>query len=166
MVIDVFVTQLLFNQGCQFGKGLLKWLNFSNHLSSRDVTEEVPLIRRWMEVVASELFSARVAVSPKPSESDPSKVPTDPSRGRYKAARDFGAPYGERLCKLVRKEGRCTVLGIKELSLGCVNPASWLTLATWCEFTQPRAQPYSLSLYSIHKTFSVAVGCGGEERVL
>ena len=55
-----------------------------------------------MEVVASELFSARVAVSPKPSESDPSKVPTDPSRGRYKAAKDFGAPYGERLCKLVR----------------------------------------------------------------
>ena len=55
-----------------------------------------------MEVVASELFSARVAVSPRPSESDPSKVPTDPSRGRYKAAKDFGAPYGERLCKLVR----------------------------------------------------------------
>ena len=54
-----------------------------------------------MEVVASELFSARVAVSPKPSESDPSKVSTDPSRGRYKAAKDFGAPYGERLCKLV-----------------------------------------------------------------
>ena len=54
-----------------------------------------------MEVVASELFSARVAVSPKPAESDPSNVPTDPSRGRYKAAADFGAPYGERLCKLV-----------------------------------------------------------------
>ena len=62
-----------------------------------------------MEVVASELFSARVAVSPRPSESDPSKVPTDPSRGRYKAVRDFGAPYGERLCKLVRTiwDGKC-----------------------------------------------------------
>ena len=24
-------------------------------------------------------------------------------------------------------------------SLGCVNPASWLPLATGCEFTQPRA---------------------------
>ena len=82
MVIDVFVIQLLFK---------------------RDVTEEVPLIRRWMEVVASELFSARVAVSPKPAESDPSNVPTDPSRGRYKTAADFGAPYGERLCKLVRR---------------------------------------------------------------
>ena len=64
---------------------------------------EILLIRRWMEVVASELFSARVAVSPKPAESDPSNVPTDPSRGRYKAAADFGAPYGERLCKLVRR---------------------------------------------------------------
>ena len=66
------------------------------------LSEEILRNRRWMEVVASELFSARVAVSPKPSESDPSKVPTDPSRGRYKAAKDFGAPYGERLCKLVR----------------------------------------------------------------
>ena len=93
MVIDVFVKQLL----------LFKWFNSSNHLSSRVLTEGEVLIRRWMEVVASELFSARVAVSPKPAESDPSNVPTDPSRGRYKAAADFGAPYGERLCKLVRR---------------------------------------------------------------
>ena len=26
----------------------------------------------------------------------------------------------------------------KEWSLGCVNPASWLPLYAWCEFTQPR----------------------------
>ena len=58
--------------------------------------------RRWMEVVASELFSSKVNVSPRPSESNASNVPTDPSRGRYMSAKDFGAPYGH-LCKLVRK---------------------------------------------------------------
>ena len=34
-----------------------------------------PETRRWMEVVASELFSARVAVSPRPAESDPESAP-------------------------------------------------------------------------------------------
>jgi hypothetical protein len=57
-----------------------------------------------MEVVASELFSARVSVSPRPSESNLSGIPTDPSRGRYMSpGRDFGAPYGQHLCKLVRR---------------------------------------------------------------
>ncbi len=58
--------------------------------------------KRWVDAVASELFSSRISVSPRPSESNASAVPTDPSRGRYMTARDFGAPYGQHLCKMVR----------------------------------------------------------------
>ena len=55
-----------------------------------------------MELVASELFSARVNVVPKPAEFNPNVSATDPRRGRYKSPMDYGAPYGH-LCKMVRK---------------------------------------------------------------
>ena len=52
--------------------------------------------------VASELFSAKVNVVPKPGEYDMSRVSTDPRRGRYADKKTkFGPPFGH-LCKLVK----------------------------------------------------------------
>ncbi len=54
-----------------------------------------------VEKVASELFSAKVNVVPKPAEYDMSRVSTDPRRGRYADKKTkFGPPFGH-LCKLV-----------------------------------------------------------------
>ena len=51
--------------------------------------------------MASELFTAKVKVTPRPAEFDMSRVSTDPRRARYvdKKSR-FGPPFGH-LCKMV-----------------------------------------------------------------
>jgi hypothetical protein len=59
--------------------------------------------RKWMELVAAELFSAKISVVPKAAEFNANRLATDPRRGRYQRKRDFGAPYN-RLCKLLRKQ--------------------------------------------------------------
>ena len=61
-----------------------------------------PAAKRWMQLITSELFSARVSVVPKPAEFNANIVSTDPRRGRYKTMKDYGLP-NVHLCKLIRK---------------------------------------------------------------
>lgn len=58
--------------------------------------------RQWIELVASELFSAKVNVVPKPAEFNMESTPVDPARSRYKSIDEFGTPHAH-LCKLVRQ---------------------------------------------------------------
>ncbi|XP_059088754.1 uncharacterized protein LOC131884877 [Tigriopus californicus] len=58
--------------------------------------------RQWIELVASELFSAQVNVVPKPAEFNTELTPVDPARSRYKSIDEFGTPHAH-LCKLVRQ---------------------------------------------------------------
>ena len=57
----------------------------------------------WMELIASELFSAKVTVVPPPGEGDATRVSRDPRRGRHGQAAQFGPPY-QHLCKIIRKK--------------------------------------------------------------
>ncbi len=62
-----------------------------------------PAAKRWMNLITSELFSAKVSVVPKPAEFNTNLVSQDPRRGRYKSPKDFGLPNAH-LCKLIRKQ--------------------------------------------------------------
>jgi hypothetical protein len=64
--------------------------------------EEKPK-KDWMELIASEIYSAKVNVVPPPGEGDITRVARDPRSGRFDKKRRYGPPH-ERLCKMVRKQ--------------------------------------------------------------
>ena len=47
----------------------------------------------WMELVASELYSANVSVVRSPREGDITRVSQDPRRGQYEKKKVYGPPY-------------------------------------------------------------------------
>ena len=57
----------------------------------------------WMELIASELYSAKVTVVPPPGEGDVTRVSQDPRRGRYGKKKVHGPPF-QHLCKMIRKK--------------------------------------------------------------
>ena len=57
----------------------------------------------WMELIASEIYSAKVNIVPPPGEGDVTRVARDPRSGRWDKKRRYGPPH-ERLCKMVRKQ--------------------------------------------------------------
>ena len=57
----------------------------------------------WMELIASEIYSAKVNIVPPPGEGDVTRVARDPRSGRWDKKKRYGPPH-ERLCKMVRKQ--------------------------------------------------------------
>ena len=57
----------------------------------------------WMEMIASEIYSAKVNVVPPPGEGDITRVARDPRSGRFDKKKRYGPPH-ERLCKVVRRQ--------------------------------------------------------------
>ena len=57
----------------------------------------------WMELIASEIYSAKVSVVRPPGEGDITRVARDPRSGRFDRKQRYGPPH-ERLCKMVRKQ--------------------------------------------------------------
>ncbi|XP_040582249.1 uncharacterized protein [Lepeophtheirus salmonis] len=60
-----------------------------------------PKSKRWIERIAAEIFSTRVAVTPEPREYDQSRVPTDPRKGKF-FHRNKGSST-RRLCRVIHK---------------------------------------------------------------